>query len=309
MTAHPVKKIFSRYDLGEVKSVSDVSIGYSNVNYRVETEKGIFLYRLCKQQGPEHIRREIDMLNALAEIRFPAAYPIRRKDGLYINPTDKGPVVVFQFIPGREPDVNPETAAEAARAAARLNSFPDWRPFRLKNKLNIENCIRFIDVFESAPNQHPELFDYFIEQTEYLREPMEVPAPEGLIHGDLFPDNTIFRGNRLAAVIDFEDSCTDKLVYDVGMTINGFCFPGNRLNLDLLAIFITAYTRIRPLSRLEYELLPCYMQMGAHVMIYWHLKYDLLNRPNERQLIRVHELMNRVKAMRETRLPDLEHLV
>ncbi len=309
MTTHQVDNILARYDLGEARSVSSLSSGYSNENYRVETEKGAFLYRVCKKQGLDLVRRELDILDALAETRFPAAYPIRGKDGGRINPTEEGPVVIFQFIEGREPDLNPETAAEIARAVARLNAFPHFERFRLKNELDIEACIQLIDSFDDAPCQYPEIFDYFADQTDYLREPISIPAPEGLIHGDIFPDNTIFKGNRLAAVIDFENACTDKLIYDVGMTINGFCFPDNKLSLDLLAIFINAYTHVRPLSSLEFDLLPCYMQMGAHAMILWHLKYDLLNQPDERQLARVHEHMARVKALRETRLPCLEYLL
>ncbi|MCP4692991.1 MAG: hypothetical protein GY859_33425, partial [Desulfobacterales bacterium] len=66
---------------------------------------------------------------------------------------------------------------------------------------------------------------------------------------------------------------------------------------------------VRPLSDMEFELLPCYIQMGAHAMIYWHLKYDLLNHPDARQLARVQEHIDRVRALRETRLPDLKHMV
>ncbi len=309
VTTHPDDHILARYNLGEATSITALSAGYSNENYRVETGKGVFLYRVCKKQGVDLVRRELEILDALAESRFPAAYPIRAEDDRRIHRSSQGPVVLFQFIEGEEPEVNPETAVEAARAVALLNAFPHWERFRLENELNIDACIQLIDAFDTAPRQYPDVFDYFAEQTDYLREPLSIPAPEGLIHGDVFPDNTIFKGSRLAAVIDFENACTDKLVYDVGMTINGFCFPGNKLSTDLLAIFLNAYTHVRPLSDLEYDLLPCYMQMGAHAMVLWHLKYDLLNHHDERQLARVHELVDRVRELREAWLPDLKHLL
>ena len=70
------------------------------------------------------------------------------------------------------------------------------------------------------------MFRFFVEEFEQLRDQIAVPLPGGLIHGDVFPDNTLFRaGGELVALLDFQDAGEDALLFDLAMTIHGFCFP------------------------------------------------------------------------------------
>ena len=52
----------------------------------------------------------------------------------------------------------------------------------------------------------------------------------------------------------------------------------------------------------------CYIQWAAHGMISWHLRYYLIHRENQQQLYRVNELMERVKRLRQNRLPKFKRL-
>ena len=90
------------------------------------------------------------------------------------------------------------------------------------------------------------------------------------------------------------------------MAINGFCFAENDINEILLTTFLKEYDKIRPLTEKEWKLLPYYIQWGAHGMISWHLRHYLMFKENPKQLKRVTELMNRVKRLRDTRIPRIE---
>jgi homoserine kinase type II len=195
---------------------------------------------------------------------------------------------------------------EIARALARLSLFSDWEKFPRKNVITMDDCLDLVKAFKTAPVKYPEVFEYFEAQTLFLKPFVDQDLPRGIIHGDCFPNNTIFQGDTLVAIIDFEEACVDHLLMDIGMTINGFCFKDNELDPMLMNVFLKAYNKVRPLIQKEIELLPHYIQWGAHGMISWHLRHYLMDRRNEKQLERVMELMNRVKALRNTKSLKIE---
>lgn len=299
LTAKDANIIVNDYGLGEVKSIERLKKGYYNLNYKVTTPEGVFVLRTNKEKPEEDIEYEIKVIEELKKIDFPAAYPIKRSDTKYISDTEFGKAVVYPFIEGEEPKPTKETVGEIARAIARLNSFKDWESMRRDNVFySLDRCWEIIGKFDQSKNKYPELFDYFTEETKLLSEALSQELPEGLVHGDCFTDNTIFNGNKLAALLDFEVACTGKLMFDVGTTINGFCFENNNLNPELRDVFLKEYDRARTISSQEIKLLPHYIQWGAHAPLSWFLG-EILNGYEERKFNRANELMARVKELRK----------
>ena len=298
MKLEKIKIILEDYDIGDVIKYQKMPQGFANRNYKITTSKGNYLIRINVQQDLSSINYEIRVLRELKQIDFSTAYPIIRKDGGCITELDTENVVIYDFIEGAIPRINAKTVEEIASASARLNSIPNWQNFEKKNSINIDNCFDLIKKFNSAKHKYPKIFEYFIEQTKFLEKYLRSSVPQGLIHADIFPDNTIFNGDKLAAIIDFEDVCTDDLIFEMGMAINGFCFINNELNDRLLKVFISNYNKVRPLSKTELELLPIYIQWSAHGMVSWHLQ-RLMECKHERQLVRTIELMERVKRIKK----------
>ena len=50
-----------------------------------------------------------------------------------------------------------------------------------------------------------------------------VKLAKGAIHGDLFCDNVLFDGDRVAGIIDFGFAATDFFAYDLAITVNDWC--------------------------------------------------------------------------------------
>lgn len=298
LTIKDANKVLQNYNFGEVSTTKRLTSGFANINYKIKTTKGNFLFRICAEKSLKEIQYEIKVMNELRKIKFPTAFPIKRKDGQFINKTKFGEVVIYNFAVGEEPKVNEKTAKEIARAVAKLNTLKNWKKLKKGNAINLKLCKDNIMKFNSAKNKYPKIFEYFREETEFLSKPLKEKVPQGLVHGDIFPDNTKFKENKLVAILDFEEVCTDNLLFDVGVTINGFCFQNNKLNPKLLKVFLEEYQKIRKISSKERKLLPFYIQWGAHAMICWHLKH-LLNNRESKKLNRVKYLMNRVKQLRK----------
>ena len=100
-----------------------------------------------------------------------------------------------------------------------------------------------------------------------------------MIHGDLFPDNVFFLGDRLSGLIDFPFSCNDILAYDVAICLNAWCFePDHSFNVTKARALLNAYGRTRPLSAAEQNALPL-LARGAALRFLLTRLVDFLNVP------------------------------
>ncbi len=291
---HEIKKF---YNIIGIQSLTRLHSGYANTNYRLSTESGDSLLRIFTEKSLKDIQHEIDVLTYLQQEKFPAAFPVPRSDGEYITKSLYGNIVLYDYIEGNEGSINPRTVAVIARTVARLHLLKGWVRYEKENALNIGLCQRTISRFNGSNHQYPEIFEYFIEQTEFLSKALLEKLPVGLVHGDIFPDNSLWNGDQLVAIVDFEEVCTDHFLYDIGVTINGFCFIHNRLDHELKDIFLKEYNSIRKIEPRELELLPFYIQWGAHAMICWHLTH-LLDGEDPRKMARLRFFMKRVQELR-----------
>lgn len=293
-----VNEVLKKYGFGSVREMKKLSGGYANINYKVTTGSGDYLYRCCTQQTPEMVQYEIRLMQKLKENAFPAAYPYPTLDGQYFVVIEGHYVMLYEFKEGKEPEANEKTASRMATAIGKLANVTGVDDFRSKgNVINMEACVQLIKDFPKATYSYPDIYGFFEKKVLQLESLVNEALPKGLVHGDAFPNNTIFEGNELVAVIDFEEACVDHLLFDVGMTINGFCFVDNRLDLSLLQCFVATYQSERTLEEKEIELLPQFIQWCALGMASWHLRFDMLHTYNKDQVDRVRQLLSRVAAM------------
>lgn len=287
-----VNAILHSYNIGQVLKMTKISVGFANQNYKLETNKGLYLYRVCKEQSVTMIHYELNLMDTLKFNNFLTAYPIPKANGEFITKTNLGYVVIYEFIEGNEPALNEKTVAEIAMHVAKLNSISNWEKHERQNAINLDDCLKMAYSFKKYEYQYPKIFNDFENLLQDIKESLSVKIPKGLIHADVFPDNTLFQGDKLLAIIDFEEACTDNLLFDVGMTINGFCFKHNQFNKNLFESFINAYTKVRTLNGAEKNKVHDYIIWGAVGMAYWHLRH-LVKRPYQKQEDRVRELLDR----------------
>jgi homoserine kinase type II len=72
-------------------------------------------------------------------------------------------------------------------------------------------------------------------------------APRGLVHGDLFLDNVLWRDGSVAALLDWEMSCVDALAWDLAVVVNAWCY-GDRFEPALVRAFLAGYQERRALD-------------------------------------------------------------
>jgi len=64
---------------------------------------------------------------------------------------------------------------------------------------------------------------------------------EGIIHGDLFPDNCKFNKGRLSGVFDFSDSAFGDFHFDLAVVAVGWCFEDTTLCTRKVSLLLKYY--------------------------------------------------------------------
>ena len=68
-----------------------------------------------------------------------------------------------------------------------------------------------------------------------------------IIHGDLFPDNALFKGNELSAVVDFSGASIGDRYFDIAVTIFSWCQD----DIVKIEAFLDAYGGDIDISKLK----------------------------------------------------------
>ena len=95
---------------------------------------------------------------------------------------------------------------------------------------------------------------------------------EGLIHGDLYYDNTLFHNNRLNCLLDFEQSGKGPLILDIGISISGTCLEKGTINSKLIESFLLGYESKRQLPQIEKKVLNQAILLGLLSIALWRIK-------------------------------------
>jgi homoserine kinase type II len=100
---------------------------------------------------------------------------------------------------------------------------------------------RLLPLIESTGNKR--LKKYYNLITLSLME-------DGVIHGDLFPDNCKFIGDKLSGVYDFSDACMGDFHFELAVVIIAWCFDDNTLNMIRVNALLNAYQSTRSTDNL-----------------------------------------------------------
>lgn len=272
--------IVAQYPIGISLKLEEIPGGFGNSNFKLTTTTGAFLLKICDEKDLTELNMQIALLQHLHQHAYPTVYPILTKDQKPLIHETFGSVMLYPFLQGTQPQPSPKILAQLGKALAKLHCIPpitglphfamgisQMRPF-------------FQEVQDTQFATHP-----FVESLKSelvtIEPQLNAPLPMGLLHGDLFLDNTLFDGDKMVAILDFEEGCYDTLLLDVGMTIIGCCYtPEHRLNLKAVQRFLDTYNARRPLTDSEWQHLDCFVHYAALSIAFWRFRQFNIRRPD-----------------------------
>jgi len=226
----------------------------------------LYVLKLFDKETPLiTIDLEIELLSCLQELPTPNVVEQFQIEGYE--------VVVFTQIKGDMPSI--PTLKEIQQIGIFLKHFhTQSKTFKFqKEKLFSRNRLR--ELIRLSKNKMLQYYFDSIKLTLYN---------DGIIHGDLFPDNCKFLEGRLSGVYDFSDASMGDFNFELAVVTIAWCFDGVNLNQEKMHLLLDAYEYKRE-SRRERFLV--------------YVKYALLYYATTRFLAKrdYMELLNRLKKL------------
>ena len=239
----------------DVERVEALALGSVNSNFRLTTrDRHTYFARLYEEQGLEGARAELRLLDGLADVGVPVPRALRSAGGGVPLHAGK-PFAVFPWVKGEilclarlEPVHCREVGAALARVHLASSTLPELGPGRFQPA---DMLARLESVQRTSTR--PDALAAAAEVTGLLtayRARRESGLPSGVVHGDLFRDNVLFQGDRIAALLDFESVFHGPFVYDLLVTVEAFCFR-DAFDLGLAGALVEGYESVRPLEERE----------------------------------------------------------
>lgn len=269
------------YDLGPVLALKGIAEGVENSNYFLLTERGRFILTLYEKRVAEtDLPFFLSLLEYLEMRGVTCPRPVRGRDGQIVRRLAGRPAALQTFLDGVSPK-RPGVAhcGEAGAASARLHEACRGFTLRRGNALSLSGWQALAaSTAAGADAVSPGLRRTIADEIAFLERAWPKDLPEGVIHADMFPDNTLFVGEKLTGVIDFYFACNDMLAYDVAVNLSCWCFePDGSFNITKGRAFLSRYQAVRQLSQAERDALPV-LARGAALRFLLTRLHDWIHR-------------------------------
>jgi len=282
VAAEDLAEFLKGYDIGELLSYKGIAEGVENSNFLLHTTKGAYILTLYeKRVALDDLPYFLSLMAHLAERGVRCPQPAKNRNGEVYSWLAERPAAIINFLEGMWP--RRPTAAHCTgvgEGLARMHLAGRDFPLFRKNPLSVAGWRPLFDLAAPrADSVQPGLRDFIARELDHLEARWPVDLPVGVIHGDLFPDNVFFLGDKLSGLIDFPFACNDLLAFDVAICLNAWCFePDHSFNVTKARALLNAYGRERPLSATEQEALPLLARGSAMRFLLTRL-VDFLNVP------------------------------
>jgi Ser/Thr protein kinase RdoA (MazF antagonist) len=219
------------------------------------------------------IEEEIRLLNFLKQNNLSISYPIKDKDGQFIQeinaPEGRRYAVLFSFAEGKK--VRFMSEANCAKIGSFMAKF---HQLSINTKLNrtYYNKQSLVDL----PYQN--LKPYFSEELEEMAFIREMSTtfqdssfkhlPRGTVHMDMWYDNMLIKGQNEPTIFDFDFCGNGWLVLDIAYFCKQLFFiENNKAQYEMkVKAFLEAYQKVRKLSNEELQSIP---MAGVLVFIFY----------------------------------------
>lgn len=284
LTTSHIEQVLSFYDLGKIENVTQADQGNVNATVFVETHYGRFVVRHNQQHLSEaNHRYRHSLISLLYERNFPVPALIPTHDGDTLLKLDNRLYEVQFFVEGQ--DYNPDRPqhltgigtmlAQYHRsvngfAQPRGEAFPRYHPRRVQGMTErLMECDVMGDYWASLA-----WYDARVAQLRAALASLNYEClPHRVIHGDIHAENVRFSGDRVAALIDFDQIAWDARVVDLVDALVSFATDhsyGNQmmwgvfrgpLDIDRAARLLDAYVAVSPLQPAEIEVMPLLIEL------------------------------------------------
>ena len=308
-------EIVEDYGLVKLNAATGIPAGSVNTSYLLDTARGKHLVRVDEVKGELEVKRELDLLLFLRKHGFPCPQPLNDRKGRYYREAAGKCLSVYRYYDGHQVRTERLAAAQLesiGRVLADLHTIGKSYKKGIDNRFSFE---RVADLYAEVRGRLPSYFKRIVrtldDEVDYLQNYLENKLPKGIIHGDLFADNIVMKGEKVVAVLDFEAACRGKFIFDLATAVNALCFDGEQYHLKRFEALIAGYEALRALSLAEWDAFPNELRFSALRFTVTRLRDFFLNPVDDQSRVNkdFREFYERLRILRRERDGGMEGLL
>ena len=287
-------ELLNQAGLPNLNSMEILQGGWDNTNILLtlsDTSKVVL--KVWNANTVEEVRRVVARHCHLDEHGIPTAVPIRLANGGLIAERDGMAWTLLPFIEGGMLGTDENSLKSLGETIARLHQIPvvDCFPDDYRMGWSL-----FEEMFEIADdtNTWSDFLFALKEESESLRNQIPDGLPQGILHGDVFPDNVIGEGS-VAAILDLEEAFIGPCAFDLMMAFVGFGWNEDGPLTDRWNALLEGYESIRQLTQDEMSALPALHRYATLSIAAWRYWKHVMTQPEEALKSRYLEMTERLE--------------
>lgn len=255
------------YNVGELKDYRGISEGIENTNYFVNTIKEgaelRFVLTIFEHHNFEEMQYYLNLMHHLADHKVPSADPVADNQGHYLRMFSGKPIALVERLPGDS--IIATTPSHCRQIGAAMGTMHSAGLSFEAHQPNPRGTAWFVQAATALQEKLPaEELQILNAEIDFQKANRNVDLLRGVIHADLFRDNTLWQDDQLSGIIDFYYACDDALLYDLAITVNDWCcLDDGSLDKTRVQALLDGYHPNRPLLVIEQQNWPLMLRAGA----------------------------------------------
>lgn len=241
----PREHLTKQWELAPISSVEITKkAADGRTLFHVDTSEGVYALKLLeKGRSKEVIQRELSLLHTLHENHFPCAELLPTRTGDLSITIGGQSAYLCRWVEGTHPESTNATFEKLGDLTGRLHALPTDS----LEKMRFAPLERMRQQRQLAERLglDPAFIDFF----SHVRDVAHLP--QGVVHTDIGPHNTLEQANGTLVLIDWEDAGVGPLVIDLGWLLEQCLTVDNVFEKEKAHAFLKAYQAHRPFSSEE----------------------------------------------------------
>jgi len=270
----PRESVAKQWELAPISSVKVTKKATDGRTlFRVDTSEGTYALKLLeKGRSKEVIQRELSLLHTLHRNHFPCTELLPTRTGYLFTDIGEQNAYLCRWVDGTHPESTNATFEKLGKLTGRLHALPTDS----LEKMRFAPSERMRQQRQLA--ERLGLDPAFINIFSRVRDIAHLP--QGIVHTDIGPHNTLEQADGSLLLIDWEDAGVGPLVIDLGWLLEQCLTLDNVFEKEKAHTFLKAYQVHRPFS--SEEALYMYDMMLSFALLYCLQEDGLKDRGRKR---------------------------
>jgi len=287
-------ELLNQAGLANLNSMEILQGGWDNTNILLTlTDASKVVLKVWNANTIEEVGRVVARHCHLDEHGIPTAVPIQLANGSLI--AEKGGMAwtLLPFIEGGMLDTDENSLNSLGENMALLHQIPAADCFPDDYRMGW-SLFEEMFVIADETNTWSDFLITLKKESESLRNQIPEGLPQGVLHGDVFPDNVIGDGS-VAAILDLEEAFVGPCAFDLMMAFVGFGWNEDEPLTDRWNALLEGYESIRPLTQNERGALPALHRYATLSIAAWRYWKHVMTQPDEALKMRYLEMVHRLE--------------